>query len=120
FTVRELRSDSERPGMLYYATVRLPDADSYSTPTEFDGPAVVTWYSAGGDVIRRSEFTIDTAETYDPAADTEADPTYTLNTELARSTTVHTLSGLVEKSREWHDVAGDRKYETSYEYDALG
>ncbi len=45
------------------------------------------------------------AQTYTPASGT-----YTLSTELTRTTTIHDINGRDVDTRRWHDIARDQFY----------
>ncbi|MEO1006945.1 MAG: RHS repeat-associated core domain-containing protein [Planctomycetota bacterium] len=143
--VREIRSNgvAERSGFPgYYAEIMLPhdmtaDPDEGATP--FLGMASIAWHNAGGELIRTSSYTLD-ADDIDYAADpieyalTDSDLTAPHGTEneRARSTIVHTYSGLIEETRDWHNLTGlalidpgarpdeARYLSVQFEYDQLG
>ena len=128
-----------RPGLRYYVEIDLP-MKLTGASSDFDGPAVYTWYNAGGEVIRRSEFTIDVGTTYQPdwtvaslSYKLEADTTELGVGEISRTARVHNISGDVEKDLAWIDVSGgltnwpdedgtasDHVHTTTYTYDELG
>lgn len=129
YTVRELWADNgtvhaelERAGVNYLAEISLPHkfASEYNDPPSgqsvwFDGPASVSVYSAGGRVIQSGDYTLSTSGTYDPGA-----LSFTLATEIARTTTQHNYLGLATSRLRWHDVAGNKSYTTTYTYDSIG
>lgn len=117
WTMRELREDADRGGILYYAKISLPHNISATNPKTFDGPAQVRTYDSGGDVIRRQSYELSTTASYDPDA---ATPAYTLGTEIARSTVVHDLSGSSTDTNSWWDVASNQYYTTIVEHDSFG
>lgn len=117
WTVREMREDDAREGMQYFAKVSLPHNISTSTPKTFNGPAHVRYIDGAGDVTRRETYELSTTASYDPDAST---PTYTLSTEIGRSTVTHGLSGSVTSSSFWWDVSGNEFYTASTEHDAFG
>lgn len=117
YTIRELREDALRPHLLYFADVSLPHSLGSGA---FDGPVSVSWLSAGGKSTRSSNYTLSTSATYNPTS-----LAYTLDAEVARSASIHTMSGLLSKSRVWDDAtgrlfSGGSYYETSYTYDDVG
>lgn len=126
-TTREMRtcSEDDRTNLYYYAEVSLP----YNlTGTTFDGPATVTWINAGGKSFasRSHKLTADHADAAGTPYRQVVDG-YSLDTGssglLARSLTLHHVSGLVELTRAWHEPNGsgtDAFYETGYTYDSLG
>jgi len=108
--------DNDRKGVLMYSEVSLP----FQLPgtTTFDGPVSVTWYNAAGRSVRTSGYLVDGSADYAPLSDI-----YTLPTEIAKSTTHHHLSGLVQHRRAWQDVTEVRPIPCStisYTYDAMG
>jgi RHS repeat-associated protein len=114
YTLRVLRVDSERPGVSYYSVISLPHR--LSGAGDLDGPISIGWFNASGAGTRSSDYTNGGAF-YDPLA-----LNFTLGDEIARSTTQHHLSGLVESRKAWHNVAAPTTdyYINRYEYDALG
>ncbi|MCC6678250.1 MAG: hypothetical protein IT436_14005, partial [Phycisphaerales bacterium] len=129
YTVRELWADNgtvhtelERAGVNYLAEISLPHklTSSYEDKPSgqtvaFDGPASVSVYSAGGRVIQSGDYTLSASGTYDPGA-----LSFTLVTEIARSTTQHNYLGFATSRLRWHDVAGNKYYTTTYTYDSIG
>ncbi len=115
YIVREMREDSLRPGILYYAKVGLPHELASS---EFDGPATVRWYDADYAMTRSSSYELDIAGS-DYAY---ASNTYELDTELSRTASVHDLSGSATKRRTWWELGETHEtyYETQLDYDAHG
>lgn len=114
WTVRGMAEDPDRPGILYYQTLTLPHLVTAS-PRTFAGPARLRWMDAASQTTRSESWSVDPAEDYDPDAGD-----YEFDTELARSTTTHDLSGATVASRQWWNIAEDLAYETTYAYDALG
>jgi RHS repeat-associated protein len=114
YTLRAVRQDSERPGIGYYAVISLPH--KLTGTSEWDGPISVNWYNAGGSGTRSSDYTVGGA-LYVPLS-----LQYTEGTELARATTQHHLSGLVQSRKEWYNVANPTTdfYISQFEYDTLG
>jgi len=129
YTVRQLWADNgtvhtelERAGVNYLAEISLPHklTSSYEDKPSgqtvaFDGPASVSVYSAGGRVIQSGDYTLSASGTYDPGA-----LSFTLVTEIARSTTQHNYLGFATSRLHWHDVAGSKYYTTTYTYDSIG
>ncbi len=122
YTYYQVRDNSERPGIRYAAAITLPQQVSETSGYEFDGPAAVSWSDAAGRTIRTSGFEVDPEVPYEPESGT-----YTLTTELSRSTIEQHLSGLVEKSRVWHDIGqkwhnseASCRDESTFTYDELG
>jgi len=114
YVSRETRLITERPDLTYYAEVSLP----FMLPTTqtFDGLATVTVYNAAGRPILQSRHEVTSPGTYDPPS------TYALAAQAAGlSVTDHSLSGLVESVRAWHDASDSTAvYMTAFEYDDLG
>lgn len=115
YTRRELREAPSRPDLLYFRTVELPHRLG-STGSVFDGPASVTWSSAGGQWIEMGTYTLDASGGYNPTAGV-----YELEEEepLSRSVAGHSFAGVLDTREDWPDVSGS-PYVTSYTYDALG
>ncbi|MGP1345516.1 MAG: RHS repeat-associated core domain-containing protein [Phycisphaerales bacterium] len=111
-TVRELRTNDQRPSLKYLAMVFLPH--KLAGTSTFDGPASITWINAGGASIRSSDYLV-------TAIDAGDYTDYTLGDETARRTSINEVSGLVTAQREWHRLGGSAAYyETEIEYDTLG
>ena len=142
YIIRDLAEDPLRPGILYPRMVVLPDLlDRAGTgtpynpddPTDFAGPARVTWMNASGSVTRRSDYELDPAlahATYGVAGDPAP---FTFGPEIAREAVTHDLHGVVVQIHRWPhldiDVDGDGTidgaskddaYTTAFEYDNLG
>lgn len=115
-TVREMRQDSLRPGILYFAKVRLPHEIAAS---EFSGPAMVQWYDAAYKMTRSSGYELDIAGSDYAYASTNS---YDLDTELSRSASVHDLSGTVTKRKSWWELGETHEtvHESTYAYDEFG
>lgn len=118
YTLRVLQEDpdTERKRVSYFAQVSLPH--QLNGTSTFDGPASVTWINDGGQSVRSSDYTIDGSAAYAPLS-----LTYTFSAEIAKSSTQHHLSGLVQSRKDWQDVTGTRTpaySTTSYTYDAMG
>ncbi|MCC6675508.1 MAG: hypothetical protein IT436_00055, partial [Phycisphaerales bacterium] len=130
YTVRELwandgtsHTELERGGVNYLAEISLPHGLSVE-PAEvdgpsgvsvyYDGPAIVSLYSAGNRVIQSGDYVV-ASGAYDPP-----NLTFTLSTQLAKSTTQHNYLGLTTSKRLWHDVSNDKFYTTTYTYDSIG
>lgn len=102
--------------MLYFTEVSLPHKLASSGADAFDGPAVLTWLSASNKALRSSDYSLDPAAIYVPL-----DGQYSLDDELARSTNVHAVSGLLSTRVSWHRLGtNEESYITSYKYDELG
>lgn len=114
WTVRRMAEDPGRPGILYYQTLTLPHLVTAS-PRTFAGPARLRWMDAASQTTRAESWSVDPAVAYDPDTDD-----YALDTELARATTTHDLSGAAVSSKRWWNIAEDLAYETTYTYDELG
>jgi len=119
WTIREMQEDSERPGILYFATTSLPHEVGTG---EYDGPAWVSFYDAASDTTRIESMPL--TGTYDPDTDV-----YTLDSGdgavLSRAVVTQELPGTVSKNRVWWDYGTtttekNRYYDTSYDYDAFG
>ncbi len=127
YTLREMRETEERPGITYYAVVKLPH--EITGGSSYNGPATINWYNAGGDVIASRSYEIDTAYTSPPGND-DYEPVFAnyglkdgADEELSRMAVVHDVSGLVTSRAVWPDVsetAQGGKYVTKYFYDTLG
>ncbi len=111
-----------RPGILYFAQTTLPFQVPSASPTAFTGPAAVRLISAGSKVIRATDHTLTSATGAYGSIFSGYD--FDLDTEIARATVEHSLTGLVNASTNWHDLAeqgdGGGRYTTEYSYDDLG
>lgn len=128
-TTREMRVSPDRPGILYYAMVKLPY--QYGTGL-FDGAATVQWMDAGGRAFASQDFTLaaDYGETDPEALYRRVHDEYTLAANpVARQRSEQHVTGLVEAVRVWHrfaktvgmtEVYPDGYYDTTYEYDSQG
>jgi RHS repeat-associated protein len=113
--VREMREDSERPGILYFAKVTLPHEIASS---EFNRPATVRWYDADFSPTRASTYELDASgSSYAYGINN-----YGLGTELSRTATVQDLSGSGTKRRSWWELGESHEaiHETVLEFDAYG
>lgn len=112
YTIRDVREETvDRPKVLYRVTVSLPFQLADDT---FDGPATLTWRDSGGATVRQSDYAVVDFAYSPPTFD------YTLSGELSRGTVRHGMSGLVSRRREYHDIANNGFYDTTYAYDLLG
>lgn len=106
-------------GVPYYSSLHFPHGFSGSSGTEFDGPVrIVAQNAAGKTVLSESYIAQDASGSYDPLAGN-----YSLGNKVEKSEAELLLSGVIKKSRVWHDVdaaAADGSYFTSYEHDSLG
>lgn len=111
-----------RPGILYFAQTTLPFQVPGASPTAFTGPAAVHLISAGSKVVRATDHTLTSATGAYGSIFSGYD--FDLDTEIARATVEHSLTGLVNASTIWHDLAeqgdGGGRYTTEYSYDDLG
>jgi len=108
-------------GVLKYVATLLPPGDT----AEQSGPISRTWFDAGGNVLRRSQFLADVSggNVYNPAVDE-----YVLGEEVAKAETEYNLAGQRTSSKRWEDVGDDlfpsggsgAEYETTLAYDELG
>ncbi len=114
YVIRELDHEPIlRPHLYYYVEVSLP---AYvQGQLQYDGPATVSWLNASGTPIRASNYKPSASAPYIPSLFK-----YTLLTELARTATIHHLSGLVHKQRRWHNISANGFYETVFTYDKVG
>jgi RHS repeat-associated protein len=128
YTRREMRTCDQRPWIRYYAEVTLPHIID-EEEAEFNGPATITWMSAGGSTIAASTYSLSLGLGTAPPGYSFAGAfesgyytlitDYSLGSERSRSATVHAVSGLVEREQRWHDLGAD-PYETIHTYDELG
>ena len=116
YTRRELRTNNQRTADLntnhpqYFATLDFPPRTSSST---FAGPAFISWYSADGEAVRSSSFTVSAAGSSYPSS-------ATLSTELSRSAIDTYPTGQRKSVTAWASVADNVSYTTAFAYDKFG
>ncbi|MGD9789017.1 MAG: RHS repeat-associated core domain-containing protein [Phycisphaerales bacterium] len=120
YTVRGMLELPDRPGILYYCETTLPPSDG----TTYSGPAVRTWYSASGNAIATSQYTI-ASSNYSTQPPTFAfESTSQDHGEVGRSRIDNTPLGLVTASTVWSDVpfgsSTGTSHTTTFGHDALG
>ncbi len=105
----------------YLATVVLPvqfDTD------EHDGPAVVQWFNADGDLIAEVHYPPSAAYTLASETAFASYPIfvedYSFGAAVFQVEIEHDVAGLVEHTRRYHDVGSSAYYEDTYTYDQLG
>lgn len=114
WTMFGLDTDGERPGIQYFVTQILPHEVSTDTPA---GPIRRHFADAASNNTRSDSWAF-SGSGYDPDSWEYGDAT--LGTELSRSVLVHDSSGQMTSSEVWWNIASDRSYTTTYEYDAFG
>lgn len=105
---------NELPGIYYYTKVVLP----HKFGSSFDGPASLAWFDASGKKVSQVEYSLNASGDYEPYNSATL-----LDDVVARKSASYKLSGLLDRARVWHDVAGGASsgyYDTLRTYDERG
>ncbi|MEQ9617062.1 MAG: RHS repeat-associated core domain-containing protein [Phycisphaerales bacterium] len=113
YVVRQMRTDTERESLEYYAEITLPHRIGASV---FDGPATVQWMNAEDELTRRSDYW---PQSFNGVRDDFVD-TPTLSTELSKYVVDHNIVGQITKETRWNSISDSLSYETDYAYDEVG
>ncbi|MCB9848571.1 MAG: hypothetical protein H6814_09170 [Phycisphaeraceae bacterium] len=130
YTRRELRyltpgdAQNERPNQVYFVQVTIPPY-SDSGSQIFSGPASVSWMDAGGHGVRNSSYAMNSISLTTGGASTDHPiATYSIGSEVTRSSSEHDAIGTLLSATRWHDLSSGNPssgaYSTSYEYDGRG